>query len=110
MEFARQAQEAGSTPEQAAVSAARRRLRPILMTSLAFILGVAPLVIATGAGAEMRQSLGTAVFFGMLGVTGFGLIFTPAFYTIVQRIGGGRSRASHPEDAAMMMTRAQSGD
>ncbi len=110
VEFARQAQEAGSTPEQAAVSAARRRLRPILMTSLAFILGVAPLVIATGAGAEMRQSLGTAVFFGMLGVTGFGLIFTPAFYTIVQRIGGGRSRASHPEDAAMMMTRAQSGD
>ncbi len=60
------------------------------MTSLAFILGVAPLVVATGAGAEMRQSLGTAVFSGMLGVTGFGLIFTPAFYMLVQRLGSTR--------------------
>ncbi len=94
VEFARQAQDAGSMPAEAAVSAARRRLRPILMTSLAFILGVAPLVIATGAGAEMRQSLGTAVFAGMLGVTGFGLIFTPAFYTLVQRIGLARGRAT----------------
>jgi multidrug efflux pump len=93
VEFARQAQDAGSTPAAAAVSAARRRLRPILMTSLAFILGVAPLVVATGAGAEMRQSLGTAVFAGMLGVTGFGLIFTPAFYTLMQRIGIARGRA-----------------
>ncbi len=93
VEFARQAQDAGSAPAAAAVSAARRRLRPILMTSLAFILGVAPLVVATGAGAEMRQSLGTAVFAGMLGVTGFGLIFTPAFYTLVQRIGLARGRA-----------------
>ena len=92
VEFARQAQDAGSTPAAAAVSAARRRLRPILMTSLAFILGVAPLVLATGAGAEMRQSLGTAVFSGMLGVTGFGLIFTPAFYTLVQRISVVRRR------------------
>jgi HAE1 family hydrophobic/amphiphilic exporter-1 len=57
------------------------------MTSLSFLLGVAPLVVATGAGAEMRQSLGTAVFGGMLGVTAFGLIFTPAFYTLVQRLG-----------------------
>jgi len=95
-QFARQAQDAGSTPAAAAVSAARRRLRPILMTSLAFILGVAPLVVATGAGAEMRQSLGTAVFAGMLGVTGFGLIFTPAFYTLMQRIGIARGRASAP--------------
>jgi hydrophobe/amphiphile efflux-1 (HAE1) family protein len=93
VEFARQAQDAGSAPATAAVSAARRRLRPILMTSLAFILGVAPLVVATGAGAEMRQSLGTAVFGGMLGVTGFGLLFTPAFYTLVQRIGAGHSGA-----------------
>jgi hydrophobe/amphiphile efflux-1 (HAE1) family protein len=93
VEFARQAQDAGSTAAAAAVSAARRRLRPILMTSLAFILGVAPLVVATGAGAEMRQSLGTAVFAGMLGVTGFGLIFTPAFYTLMQRIGIVRDRA-----------------
>ena len=89
VEFARQAQDGGSTPAAAAVDAARRRLRPILMTSLAFILGVAPLVVATGAGAEMRQSLGTAVFAGMLGVTVFGLLFTPAFYTLVQRVGAG---------------------
>ncbi len=92
VEFARQAQDGGSSPAVAAVDAARRRLRPILMTSFAFILGVAPLVVATGAGAEMRQSLGTAVFGGMLGVTVFGLLFTPAFYTLVQRIGLGRSR------------------
>jgi hydrophobe/amphiphile efflux-1 (HAE1) family protein len=92
VEFAHQAQEAGSTAPEAAVSAARRRLRPILMTSLAFILGVAPLVVATGAGAEMRQSLGTAVFGGMLGVTSFGLIFTPGFYTLMQRIGNARGR------------------
>jgi HAE1 family hydrophobic/amphiphilic exporter-1 len=63
------------------------------MTSFAFILGVAPLVVATGAGAEMRQSLGTAVFSGMLGVTGFGLLFTPVFYTVVRRIGS-RGRAT----------------
>jgi multidrug efflux pump subunit AcrB len=62
------------------------------MTSLAFILGVAPLVVATGAGAEMRQSLGTAVFGGMLGVTRFGLIFTPALYTLMQRIGASSIR------------------
>ncbi len=94
VEFARQAQRGGSTPAVAAVDAARRRLRPILMTSFAFILGVAPLVVATGAGAEMRQSLGTAVFGGMLGVTMFGLLFTPAFYTLVQRGSFGRSRVA----------------
>jgi hydrophobe/amphiphile efflux-1 (HAE1) family protein len=87
VEFAHQRQEEGNTLAEAAVYAARTRLRPILMTSLAFLLGVAPLVVATGAGAEMRQSLGTAVFGGMLGVTAFGLIFTPAFYTLVQRLG-----------------------
>jgi hydrophobe/amphiphile efflux-1 (HAE1) family protein len=92
VEFARQGQDAGSSAADAAVHAARTRLRPILMTSLAFILGVAPLVFATGAGAEMRQSLGTTVFGGMLGVTGFGLLFTPAFYTLVQHIGFGRRR------------------
>ena len=89
VEFARQAEEEGATAAEAAVSAARTRLRPILMTSFAFILGVAPLVVATGAGAEMRQSLGTAVFFGMLGVTVFGLLFTPVFYTVVRRGGRG---------------------
>ena len=118
VEFARQAQEAGSTPAEAAVTAARRRLRPILMTSLAFILGVAPLVVATGAGSEMRQSLGTAVFAGMLGVTGFGLIFTPAFYTLMQRIGIARRRESSNlhesrnrshEGAAVAAARPQAG-
>ena len=80
VEFARQRQDQdGDAPEEAATPAARIRLRPILMTSFAFILGVFPLAVATGAGAEMRQSLGTAVFFGMLGVTAFGLLFTPAF-------------------------------
>jgi hydrophobe/amphiphile efflux-1 (HAE1) family protein len=94
VEFARQAQEQGATAAEAAVRAARTRLRPILMTSFAFILGVAPLVVATGAGAEMRQSLGTAVFFGMLGVTGFGLLFTPVFYTLVRRIEVGKEPAA----------------
>jgi multidrug efflux pump subunit AcrB len=82
VEFAKQAHEGGMSRWDAAVSAARTRLRPILMTSLAFILGVVPLVFSTGAGAEMRQSLGTAVFAGMLGVTVFGLLFTPIFYVI----------------------------
>ena len=85
VEFARQNEEKGEDRFQAAAEAGRVRLRPILMTSFAFILGVLPLVIATGAGAEMRQSLGTAVFFGMLGVTAFGLIFTPVFYVVVRR-------------------------
>jgi hydrophobe/amphiphile efflux-1 (HAE1) family protein len=87
VEFARQAEAEGATPADAAVYAACTRLRPILMTSLAFILGVVPLAIATGAGAEMRKSLGTAVLFGMLGVTCFGLLFTPSFYAVVRRIG-----------------------
>ena len=87
VEFARQAEEAGANRLDAAVQAARTRLRPILMTSFAFILGVVPLVVATGAGAEMRQALGTAVFCGMLGVTLFGLLFTPVFYVLVRSIG-----------------------
>jgi multidrug efflux pump subunit AcrB len=97
VEFARQAEEQGASAAEAAVSAARTRLRPILMTSLAFIFGVAPLVVATGAGAEMRQSLGTAVFAGMLGVTGFGLLFTPAFYTAVRKLGGKKPTADAAE-------------
>jgi hydrophobe/amphiphile efflux-1 (HAE1) family protein len=87
VEFARQKEEEGAASGEAAVYAARTRLRPILMTSLAFILGVAPLAVATGAGAELRQSLGTAVLFGMLGVTLFGLVFTPAFYTFIRKLG-----------------------
>jgi hydrophobe/amphiphile efflux-1 (HAE1) family protein len=82
VEFAKQLEDLGRDRHAAAVEAARLRLRPILMTSLAFIFGVVPLVWATGAGAELRQALGTAVFAGMIGVTAFGLIFTPAFYVI----------------------------
>jgi multidrug efflux pump subunit AcrB len=92
VEFARQRQDQdGDGPEEAATAAARIRLRPILMTSFAFILGVFPLAVATGAGSEMRQSLGTAVFYGMLGVTAFGLLFTPAFYTFVRKLGSRRA-------------------
>jgi hydrophobe/amphiphile efflux-1 (HAE1) family protein len=97
VEFARQTEEEGATPAEAAVTAARTRLRPILMTSFAFILGVAPLVAATGAGSEMRQSLGTTVFAGMLGVTAFGLLFTPAFYTVVRKLG---HKQKQPAEAA----------
>ncbi|MBB5746779.1 efflux RND transporter permease subunit [Brevundimonas variabilis] len=82
VEFAKQQEEHGLDRWDAAVAAARIRLRPILMTSFAFILGVLPLVLADGPGAEMRQSLGAAVFFGMIGVTVFGLLFTPVFYVI----------------------------
>ena len=86
VEFAKQRQDHdGVGAQEAAVHAAHVRLRPILMTSLAFIAGVGPLVVAHGAGAEMRQSLGTTVFFGMLGVTAFGLLFTPAFYALVRK-------------------------
>jgi len=92
VEFAKQAHEQGMSRFDAAVAAARTRLRPIIMTSLAFILGVVPLVLAKGAGAEMRQSLGTAVFSGMLGVTFFGLLFTPVFYVLCQRVADGKSR------------------
>ncbi len=84
VEFARQQEHAGKTRFAAAVEACRLRLRPILMTSFAFILGVVPLVLARGAGAEMRQSLGTTVFFGMLGVTFFGLLLTPIFYVVIR--------------------------
>ena len=85
VEFAKVRQEVmGESRSHAAVQAARLRIRPIMMTSFSFILGVVPLVLATGAGAEMRQALGTAVFFGMLGVTFFGALFTPVFYVVVR--------------------------
>lgn len=86
VEFARELEAEGKSVIDAAIEAARLRLRPILMTSFAFILGVVPLAVATGAGFEMRQALGTAVFFGMLGVTLFGLLFTPLFYVLMRRI------------------------
>lgn len=86
VEFARDLERQGRDRWQAAVEAARLRLRPILMTSFAFILGVVPLVLAQGAGAEMRRALGVAVFSGMLGVTFFGLIFTPVFYVLCRKL------------------------
>jgi multidrug efflux pump len=86
VEFAKQLEDTGKSAVDAAVEAARLRLRPILMTSFAFILGVVPLVLAGGAGAEMRQALGTTVFFGMLGVTFFGLLLTPVFYVVIRKL------------------------
>ena len=102
VEFAKQAEQAGKDRFAAATEAARVRLRPILMTSFAFIFGVTPLALASGPGAEMRQSLGTAVVFGMLGVTAFGLIFTPVFYTLVRGAGDylRRRRNKQAEPAA----------
>ena len=100
VEFARQLEEQGRDRFSAAVEAARLRMRPVIMTSLAFILGVSPLVFAMGAGAELRQALGTAVFAGMIGVTVFGLIFTPAFYVISSGIGARFSRRKAGEAAA----------
>ena len=99
VEFARQLEEQGSDIVSAAVEACRLRLRPILMTSLAFTLGVVPLYLAVGAGAEMRIALGTAVFWGMIGVTLFGLIFTPVFYVVIRRLTG-RSLARRGGEAA----------
>jgi multidrug efflux pump len=87
VEFARQLHEEGKPRLEATAEACRLRLRPILMTSFAFILGVVPLVIATGAGSEMRRSLGTAVFSGMLGVTLFGVVLTPVFFYVIEGVG-----------------------
>ena len=86
VEFARELELQGHTPRQAAIDASRLRLRPILMTSIAFIMGVVPLVTSTGAGAEMRHAMGIAVFFGMIGVTLFGLFLTPVFYVLLRTL------------------------
>ncbi len=102
VEFARQIEDQGKDRVTAAVEAARLRLRPILMTSLAFTLGVVPLYIAQGAGAEMRVALGTGVFWGMIGVTLFGLIFTPIFYVVIRGFSkeGGASETGGTVPAA----------
>ena len=100
VEFAKQAEEdEGMNRFDAAVAAARTRLRPILMTSFAFILGVVPLMLASGPGAEMRQSLGTSVFSGMLGVTFFGLIFTPVFYVVSRWLSSKLPQGKKPKPA-----------
>ncbi|MEL7132113.1 MAG: efflux RND transporter permease subunit, partial [Pseudomonadota bacterium] len=99
VQFALQAQEEkGMSPAEAAIDACRLRLRPILMTAFAFILGVVPLMIATGPGAEMRQALGTAVFFGMSGVTFLGLFFTPVFYVALRRLFPGKRKEDGETD------------
>jgi multidrug efflux pump len=99
VEFARELEFEGRTPVQAAVEASRLRLRPILMTSMAFIMGVIPLVTSTGAGAEMRAAMGVAVFSGMIGVTFFGIFMTPVFYVLVRRATGNRALVQHKEGA-----------
>jgi len=96
VEFAKARREAGDPAFEATIAACILRLRPIMMTSLAFILGVLPLVISQGAGAEMRRTLGTAVFGGMLGVTLFGIFLTPVFYYVIQRLGDMARRSASP--------------
>jgi len=97
VEFARELEFEGRTPVQAAIEASRLRLRPILMTSMAFIMGVVPLVVSTGAGAEMRAAMGVAVFSGMIGVTFFGIFMTPVFYVLVRKLSGNRPLIQHKE-------------
>jgi multidrug efflux pump len=105
VEFARDRQQEGVSRFEAAVEAARVRLRPIIMTSFAFILGVFPLVIAQGAGAEMRRTLGTAVFAGMIGVTLFGIFLTPVFYYTIRWFS--ERRSGHAPDTAAPQPQAE---
>ncbi|MCY1345852.1 Multidrug resistance protein MexB [compost metagenome] len=91
VEFAKEKQEEGLDRVAAVLEACRLRLRPILMTSIAFIMGVVPLVLSSGAGAEMRHAMGVAVFSGMLGVTFFGLLLTPVFYLLIRRVMDARA-------------------
>jgi multidrug efflux pump len=106
VEFARELEFDGRSPVQAAIEASRLRLRPILMTSLAFIMGVLPLVISTGAGAEMRHAMGVAVFAGMIGVTMFGIFLTPVFYVLLRLLSGSRPLKRHDESPAEEAARA----
>jgi multidrug efflux pump subunit AcrB len=103
VEFARDLEEQGRSPLEAALEAARLRLRPILMTSLAFIMGVVPLVLAAGAGAEMRRAMGVAVFSGMIGVTVFGLVLTPVFYVVIRGLTGRRRGPVALQDAELAL-------
>ncbi len=100
VEFARDIELEGKPRLEAVIEACRLRLRPILMTSFAFILGVLPLVVSTGSGSEMRQAVGVAVFFGMLGVTLFGLIFTPIFYMVVRNLAEGKNERKRTQTTA----------
>ncbi|WP_376963689.1 multidrug efflux RND transporter permease subunit [Azospirillum sp. A26] len=98
VEFARELEHEGRGVVQAAIEASRLRLRPILMTSIAFIMGVVPLVTSSGAGAEMRHAMGVAVFAGMIGVTLFGLVLTPVFYVLLRKLAGAERRADAPAE------------
>ena len=97
VEFARELEFAGRSPVQAAIEASRLRLRPIIMTTIAFIMGVLPLAHSVGAGAEMRQAMGIAVFAGMIGVTAFGIFLTPVFYVLLRALSGNRPLKRHGE-------------
>jgi multidrug efflux pump subunit AcrB len=113
VEFASQLRAQGRSIREAAVEAAHERFRPILMTSFAFILGVAPLLIASGAGAESRHSIGTGVFFGMLTATTVGVFFIPLFYYLIGRLGERglrRSQAIAPEPAGAGATPLSEGE
>jgi len=110
VEFARELEFAGRTPLQAAIEASRLRLRPILMTSMAFVMGVLPLAMATGAGAEMRSAMGVAVFAGMIGVTAFGLFLTPVFYVLLRRLAGNRPLKLHGREVHGAEAFAPAGD
>jgi len=97
VEFAKHLEEHGESTAKAVVHACRMRLRPILMTSIAFIAGVVPLILGSGAGAEMRRAMGIAVFAGMIGVTAFGLFLTPVFYVVLRKLAGNRPLKLHGE-------------
>jgi multidrug efflux pump len=109
VEFARELEFAGRSPVQAAIEASRLRLRPILMTSLAFVMGVLPLVTSTGAGAEMRHAMGVAVFAGMIGVTIFGIFLTPVFYVLLRRVTGNRPLKQHEMAEKVQVVHASRG-
>jgi len=97
VEFARELEHDGRTPFEAAIEASHMRLRPILMTSIAFIMGVIPLVFSSGAGSEIRRAMGISVFFGMLGVTLFGLMLTPVFYVVLRNLAGGKVHVANKD-------------
>jgi multidrug efflux pump len=108
VEFARELEHQGRGAYEAALEAARLRLRPILMTSIAFIAGVVPLVLSTGAGAEMRHAMGVAVFAGMIGVTSFGLFLTPVFYVLLRSlVTRTRGRGTEETDVAALSSSTQ---
>jgi len=109
VEFARELEMNGRGPLEAAIEASRLRLRPILMTSIAFIMGVVPLVLSSGAGSEMRHAMGVAVFFGMLGVTLFGLFLTPVFYVLLRSMGARRLHSAAPHEAPVCVPHLDAG-